>query len=48
VTGAYSHVKVSGYVWPATKEFYITRATASWTDGHIDEPMNVYVNDVLK
>lgn len=48
VISAYPSVSVSAYVWPKNKEFYITRASASYKDGKLEKPMDTFVNDVLQ
>jgi len=48
VQDVYPVVEIEAYVWPRGREFYMTRAAAAWTNGHIDAPMNFYMNDVLK
>lgn len=44
----YSSVEVVALVWPEDKSFYITRASASYTNGKLDAPMDFFENDVLK
>lgn len=39
---------IEAYVWPQGREFYMTRATAVYDSGQLTEPMDVFVNDVLK
>lgn len=44
----YPSTTIEAYVWPKGKEFYMTRATASYTDGKLDSPIHTFVNDVLQ
>jgi hypothetical protein len=48
VLSKYPSTTIDAYVWPKGKEFYMTRATASYADGVIDAPMDNYMNDALK
>jgi len=48
VLDKYPSATIEAYVWPAGKEFYMTRATAKYADGKLETPMDVFVNDVLK
>jgi hypothetical protein len=48
VSEAYPKVSVDAYVWPASKAFYMVRTSSSWTNGRLDAPFDIYVNDVLK
>lgn len=48
VLSKYPSTTITAYVWPSGKEFYMTRTTASYTDGKLDSPMDNYVNDALK
>jgi len=48
VLNKYPSTTIEAYVWPASKEFYMTRATAKYADGKLEAPIDVFVNDVLK
>lgn len=48
VLSKYPSTTIEAYVWPKGKEFYMTRVSASYTDGKLDAPMDIFVNDVLK
>jgi len=39
---------ITAYVWPKGKEFYVSRATATYQDGRMTAPMDIYVNSVLE
>lgn len=49
VAGAYpEHASVDAYVWPSSRAFTLAHASVSWTDGKIDAPVTLWLNDVLK
>ena len=48
VLSKYPSTTITAYVWPSGKDFFMTRTTASYTDGKLDSPMDNYVNDALK
>ncbi len=48
VLSKYPSTTITAYVWPSSKDFFMTRTTASYTDGKLDSPMDNYVNDALK
>ena len=40
-------VTIDAYVWPKGEEFYMTRASASYTEGKMTAPMDSYTNSVM-
>lgn len=48
VTNKYPSTTITAYVWPKGKEFYVSRATATYEDGRMTAPMDIYVNSGLE
>ena len=48
VLAANPSTRIEAFVWPTGKEFYMTRASASYTDGKLDAPMDVFTNAGLQ
>lgn len=48
ILDAYPSATIRAYVWPKSEEFYMTRASASYTDGELDAPIDSYVNAVIQ
>lgn len=45
---AYPTTTIESRVWPRNEEFYMTRASASYTNGTLDGPIDSYTNSVLR
>ena len=48
ILDAYPSATIDAYVWPQNEEFYISRATASYTNGAINGRIDSYVNSVIQ
>jgi hypothetical protein len=48
VVSKYPTTRIDAYVWPKAKDFYMTRTSASYTDGKLDAPMDNYLNAALQ
>jgi hypothetical protein len=48
VLEAYPSTSIDAYVWPRGEGFYMTRASASYTDGVLDGPIESYTNSDLR
>lgn len=48
ILDSYPSTSVDAYVWPRGEEFFMTRASASYSDGSLKGPIDSYVNDVVR
>lgn len=48
ILDVYPSASVDAHVWPRGKEFYITRASASYTNGTLNAPIESWVSDVIR
>jgi len=48
ILDAYPSASVDAYVWPRGEAFYVTRASASYTNGTLSAPIEPWVSDVIQ
>lgn len=48
IVTTYPSSSITAYVWPHWEEFYLTRASASYTGGKLNGAINSYTNSALR
>jgi hypothetical protein len=48
VAKAYQTASIDTYVWPSSKEFTLAHGSVRWTDGKLDAPVKLWLNQVLR